>query len=212
VDIGVARSGGGRDVRFLNTLSIGLYPELVGQRERLAERWGKWPGAAVALLRVLRTATPIELSVNGRPRRLWLLFVGNGRYVPEGFAPAFRPRLDDALLDLRLVDGDHTLARTRVIASALVGGLRRSRVYSAEQVPWVQLEGLTGADTLAYDGEVVPTPDRLRLEKEDRALIVYRPAVTQNEPAQQGRLAAGTARYRGRMRGRRLPADGGPSA
>ncbi|MEU9209885.1 phosphatase PAP2 family protein [Streptomyces sp. NPDC048415] len=212
VDIGVARSGGGRDVRFLNTLSIGLYPELVGQRERLEERWGKWPGAAVALVRVLRTATPIELSVNGRPRRLWLLFAGNGRYVPEGFAPAFRPRLDDALLDLRLVDGDHTLARTRVIASAFVGGLRRSRVYSAEQVPWVQLEGLTGADTLAYDGEVVPTPDRLRLEKEDRALIVYRPAVTQSEPAQQGRLAAGTARYRGRMRGRRLPADGGPSA
>ncbi|MFI6490235.1 bifunctional phosphatase PAP2/diacylglycerol kinase family protein [Streptomyces sp. NPDC050564] len=196
VDFGVARSGAGQDVRFLNTFSIGLYPELVRLREHLEERWGKWPAAAVALIRVLRTATPIELSVNGRPRRLWLLFAGNGRYVPEGFAPAFRPRLDDGLLDVRLVDGDRRLARTRVIASALVGGLRRSRVYSAEQVPWVQLEGLAGADSLAYDGEVAPGSSELRLEKTRRAIVVYRPAQPQNELAQQARLAAETARYR----------------
>ncbi|WP_405887292.1 phosphatase PAP2 family protein [Streptomyces sp. NBC_01136] len=211
VDFGVARSGAGHEVRFLNTFSIGLYPELVRMRENLEGRWGKWPAAAVALVRVLRTATPIELRVNGRPRRLWLLFAGNGRYEPEGFAPAFRPRLDDGLLDLRLVDGDHRLARTRVIVSALAGALGRSRVYSAQAVPWVALEELKGMDALAYDGEVAATPPRLRLEKERHALVVYRPALPQNEVAQQARLAAATARYRRRGRGRRLPADGGPS-
>ncbi|WP_406357666.1 bifunctional phosphatase PAP2/diacylglycerol kinase family protein [Streptomyces sp. NBC_00658] len=202
VDIGVARSAAGHEVRFLNTFSIGLYPELVRLREHLEERWGKWPAAAVALTRVLRTATPIELRVDGRPRRLWLLFAGNGRYVPDGFAPAFRPRLDDGLLDLRVIDGAHRLARTRVIASALAGALGRSRVYSAERVSWVELEGLTGTDTLAYDGEVAPTPGELRLEKRHRGLVVYRPAVPQNELAQQARLAAATARYRRRVRRR----------
>jgi diacylglycerol kinase family enzyme len=202
VDIGVARPVAGHEVRFLNTFSIGLYPELVRIRQHLEERWGKWPAAAVALTRVLRTATPIELRINGRPRRLWLLFAGNGRYVPDGFAPAFRPRLDDGLLDLRLIDGDHRLARTRVIVSAFAGALGRSRVYSAERVSWVGLEGLTGADTLAYDGEVAPTPGELRLEKRERGLVVYRPAVPQNELAQQARLAAATARYRRRTRGR----------
>ncbi|MFE9768638.1 bifunctional phosphatase PAP2/diacylglycerol kinase family protein [Streptomyces sp. NPDC005808] len=201
VDIGVARPVAGHEVRFLNTFSIGLYPELVRIREHLEERWGKWPAAAVALTRVLRTATPMELRVNGRPRRLWLLFAGNGRYVPDGFAPAFRPRLDDGLLDLRLIDGDHRLARTRVVVSALAGALGRSRVYSAERVSWVELEGLTGADTLAYDGEVAPTPGELRLEKRQRGLVVYRPAVPQSELAQQVRLAAARARYRRRMRG-----------
>ncbi|MFD5073997.1 bifunctional phosphatase PAP2/diacylglycerol kinase family protein [Streptomyces sp. NPDC058371] len=212
VDIGVATSVTGDEVRFLNTFSIGLYPELVALREQLEKRLGKWPAAAVALTRVLRTATPIELTVNGRSRRLWLLFAGNGRYRPDGFAPTYRPRLDDGLLDLRMVDGGHRLARTRVVVSALAGALGRSRVYSAEAVPRVRLEGLRGTDTLAHDGEVAPTPVELTLGKEHRALVVYRPALPQNELAQQVRLATATARYRARMRGRRLPADGDPSA
>ncbi|MFD9655121.1 bifunctional phosphatase PAP2/diacylglycerol kinase family protein [Streptomyces mirabilis] len=212
VDIGVARSGAGDEVRFLNTFSIGLYPELVRMREHLEQRLGKWPAAAVALVRVLRTATPVELSVNGHHRRLWLLFAGNGRYEPQGFAPAYRPRLDDGLIDLRLIDGEHRLARTRVIVSALAGTLGRSRVYGAEVVPWVELADLGGTDTLAYDGEVAPAPPGLRLEKERRTLVVYRPSVQWNEPARHPRQAAATARRRRRERGRRLPADGGPSA
>ncbi|MFD6497467.1 bifunctional phosphatase PAP2/diacylglycerol kinase family protein, partial [Streptomyces sp. NPDC060188] len=201
VDIGAARPGTGKDVRFLNTFSIGLYPELVRIRENLEPRWGKWPAAAVALARVLRTAHPIELEVNGRPRRLWLLFAGNGRYAPEGFAPAFRPRLDDGLLDLRMVDGERRLARTRVVASAFVGALRRSRVYGSEHVPWVELTGVSGTDTLAYDGEVAPGAAGLRLEKERRALVVYRPARPLDEVRAQARRAVATARHRRRMRG-----------
>ncbi|GAX49590.1 bifunctional phosphatase PAP2/diacylglycerol kinase family protein [Streptomyces olivochromogenes] len=212
VDLGVARSGAGPEVRFLNTFSIGLYPELERMREHLEQRMGKWPAAAVALVRVLRTATPVELSVNGRRRRLWLLFAGNGRYEPQGFAPAYRPRLDDGLIDVRLIDGEHRLARTRVIVSALAGTLGRSRVYGAEAVAWVELAALGGADTLAYDGEVAPAPPGLRLEKERRTLVVYRPYVQRNEPARRPRPAARAARRRRRERGRRLPADGGPSA
>jgi undecaprenyl-diphosphatase len=211
VDIGVVRSGTGADTPFLNTVSIGAYPELVRLRERLEQRWGRWPATAVALVRVFGTASPVELTVNGRPRRLWLLLAGNGHYVPEGLAPDFRPRLDDGLLDLRLVDAGHRLARTRVVAAALLGTLGHSRVYSAERVPWVELEGNLGADALAYDGEVHPGVSGLRLEKERRALVVYRPARPWDEPAREARRLAGTARYRRRVRGRRLPVDGGPS-
>ncbi|MEW2168048.1 phosphatase PAP2 family protein [Streptomyces sp. NPDC007084] len=212
VDIGVARVDTGQDVRFLNTFSIGIYPELVRLREHLEQRWGKWPAAGVALARVLRTARPIEAEINGRPRRLWLLFAGNGRYVPEGFAPSFRPRLDDGLLDLRLVDAERRLARTRVVASALVGALRHSRVYGAEHAPRVELAGVAGTDTLAYDGEVAPGAPALRLEKEHRALVVYRPARPLDEVRAEARRMVATARYRRQTRGRRLPADGGPSA
>ncbi|WP_393073907.1 bifunctional phosphatase PAP2/diacylglycerol kinase family protein [Streptomyces sp. LN704] len=212
VDLGVARpQGAGHEVLFLNTFSIGLYPELVGIRERLEDRWGKRPAAAAALVRVLRTAAPVDLRVNGRDRRLWLLFAGNGRYEPEGFAPVFRPRLDDGLLDLRLIDGAHRLARTRVVVSALVGALGRSRVYRAEAVPWVELEDLGGTRTLAYDGEVAPAPTGLRLEKERRALVVYRPAAVGNANAGQGGRRASAGGRRNGRRGRRLPEDGGPS-
>jgi len=217
VDVAVAAPVAGRGpdaepVEFLNTFSIGLYPDLVRLRERLERRWGKWPAAGLALVRVLRDATPVELSLNGRSRRLWLLFAGNCRYVPDGFAPAFRPRLDDGLLDLRVIDGDHRLARTRVVVSALAGALGRSRVYRAERVSWVQLDGIEGADTFAYDGEIHPATGALRLEKRPGKLVVYRPAVPGDEIAQQARLAAAAARHHNGGRGRRLPADGGPSA
>ncbi|WP_406836091.1 phosphatase PAP2 family protein [Streptomyces sp. AHU1] len=175
VDIGVARSGAGEDTWFLNEFSIGPYPELVRLRARSERRWADVPAAAVALLRVLGTARPVELNVNGRPRRLWLFLAGNGHYVPEGIAPAFRPRLDDDLLDVRLVDAGRRLARTRAVAAAALGTLEHARVYEAERVPWVELEGITGADTLAYDGEPRPGAAGLRLEKEYRALVVYRP-------------------------------------
>ncbi|GAA5706711.1 lipid kinase YegS [Streptomyces avermitilis] len=211
VDLGVAAPKEGHDVLFLNAFSIGPYPELLRLRERLEGRWGKWSAEAVALARVLRTATPVELRIDGRPRRLWLLFAGNGHHVPDGFAPAFRPRLDDGLLDLRLIDGDRRYARTRVIAAALAGTLGRSRVYSAAPVSRVRLEGLGGTRNLAYDGEVTCAPDQLTLEKRGRGLAVYRPAVPCAEPARRARLATAMAHHRKRKRGRRLPADGGPS-
>jgi undecaprenyl-diphosphatase len=203
VDIAVAtpcsaQTPGTESVEFLNTFSIGLYADLVRMRERLERRWGKWAASALALTRVLRTATPVDLRLNGRPRRLWLLFAGNCRYVPDGFAPAFRPCLDDGLLDLRLIDGGHRLARTRVVLSAIAGALGRSRVYCAERVAWAQVEDLRGADTFAYDGELVRATGDLRLEKRHRALVVYRPAAPGNEILQQARLAAVAARYQNR--------------
>ncbi|MFJ6835889.1 phosphatase PAP2 family protein [Streptomyces sp. NPDC091209] len=183
VDIGVARSAG-RDLPFLNMFSIGPYRELMRIRDELEQRWGSGPAEAVALVRGLGNARPVEVNVNGRPRRLWLLLAGNGRYVPDGLAPAFRPRLDDGLLDVRLVDADRRLARTRLVVSTVLGTLRHSRVYGAERVPWVELDGFLGVDTLAYDGEAHPGAYGVRLEKEYRALVVYRPARPRREAVQ----------------------------
>jgi len=41
---------------FLNTASIGGYPEMVSRRDRYSHRMGKWPATAYALLRTLRRA------------------------------------------------------------------------------------------------------------------------------------------------------------
>ena len=69
---------------FLNTASTGVYVDLVRAREELEERLGKWPAVLVALARVLRGSRPQDLVVNGRRRRVWLLFAGNCRYEPAG--------------------------------------------------------------------------------------------------------------------------------
>ncbi len=190
VDFARVRDGAGQDVAaFLNTFSIGLYPDLVRTREGMESRIGKWPAAAIALIRTLRTADPVRLRLDGRPRALWLLFAGNGHYQPDGLAPSHRPRLDEGVLDVRTVDAEARLARTRLVVSALAGALRRSHVYRAERVRSIRITGLEAVNTLAYDGETAAAPDALLLDKAERALVVYSPAEPQDEIAQRARTA-----------------------
>ncbi|WP_069883878.1 bifunctional phosphatase PAP2/diacylglycerol kinase family protein [Streptomyces luteocolor] len=191
VDLARVRDGEGADVAgFVNTFSIGLYPELVRRREKLEGRMGKWPAAAVALSAVLRSAAPLRIRLDGHDRVLWLLFAGNGRYLPDGVAPSHRPRLDDGLLDVRTVDARARLARTRLVLGALTGTLRTSRVLSTERVEQLRISGLEGVPDLAYDGETAPAPGTLLLDKRPGALTVYAPAEAQDEFAQWAVAAA----------------------
>lgn len=160
---------------FLNTFSIGVYPELVRARESLQKYLGKWPALGVGLVRVLAQGRPTRAVVDGRERSLWLLFAGNGRYDPPGFAPGFRQRLDDGDLDIRAVDGAHPFARTRLVAAFLTGTLARSRVYQAAAVSSLRIDGIRDTDHYANDGEITPAADTLVLDKATRALNVYLP-------------------------------------
>lgn len=164
---------------FLNTASFGSYPELVDARERFEERVGKWPALAVALVTTLRHHEPIRARVNGRTRTLWMVFVGNCAYDPPGFAPATRQRLDDGLLDVRIVNGDHPFSRTRLVAAVLTGRLARSRVYRRELVDSIDVAidtGDAGGSRLACDGEVFDGPTRFRIAKAPGRLAVHVPA------------------------------------
>lgn len=176
VDVGTVDGGAEPDGLFLNTASIGGYPEMVVARERLEHRLGKWPALIVALVQELRRDPPVEVSVDGEHRRLWLLFAGQGVYYPAGFAPAYRPRLDEGLLDLRLVDATTPLARTRLVAAVLLGRLGRSRVYEARTAQQVTITSRGPGLRLARDGEVeAGTRDTITLRVRRAALIVYQP-------------------------------------
>ena len=173
VTVGSA-AGDGDGLYFLNTLALGVYPELVRERERHEEAIGKWPALVLALVKHLRTATPVVVEVDGRPRRLWTLFAGNGHYHPTGFAPSWRERLDDGCLDVRLVDADSPLARTRLVAAVLTGRLGRSRVYEQRVVAKLAVRA-DGEVRLARDGESHDAPGDLLLRAASRPLVVYRP-------------------------------------
>src|SRR3954453_10058723 len=61
---------------FLNTASIGVYPQVVERRDHLSHRMGKWLAMRVATPQGLRRAPPIDVGLSGRPARVWILFVG----------------------------------------------------------------------------------------------------------------------------------------
>ena len=172
VGIDVATVGGRA---FLNTASFGSYVELVDAREQLEERIGKWPALVVALIRVLRHSEPIDVEIDGEPKRVWMAFIGNCSYHPSGFAPTWRERLDDGLLDFRYVTGDQPYARTRLILAVLTGRLGRSKVYRQARVERFRLRSLHGPLRMARDGETFEAAEEVVVEKLDKRLTVYAP-------------------------------------
>ena len=160
---------------FLNTASTGVYVDLVKAREELEPAVGKWPAMLIALVRVLRTGKPVDLLVNGRQRRVWLLFAGNCRYEPSGAAPAYRPDLADGTLDVRLVDGSQPLARVRLVVAVLLGTLGRCRVYETWSAASLRIASpTTGSVPLCLDGEATETKQEISLVKRPKKLLVYR--------------------------------------
>ncbi|MFC6088927.1 bifunctional phosphatase PAP2/diacylglycerol kinase family protein [Saccharothrix lopnurensis] len=175
VDLAAVSVDGAGPRWFVNTASLGGYPDLVRLRERLRGRWGKWPAAAIALFRVLRTSRPLRVELNGERLLIWLLFVGNGPYRPKGFAPTTRPALDAGLLDVRCVRADRRLSRTRFFAGALLGSLHRSRTYRHAETRWLDVRVLDGEVAIATDGEVGPSGSRFAFRSRPASLGIYRP-------------------------------------
>jgi undecaprenyl-diphosphatase len=175
VDLGTVQIDDGTPHWFVNTASLGGYPDLVRFRERWEPRWGKWPSAAVALFRVLREAQPLDVRVDGVRRRVWLIFVGNGLYRPRGFAAAARHRLDTGVLDVRYVRADVKFSRARFLVAAVFGALERSRTYVQEQRTQLWVDVLGHEVALATDGEVIGEGHRFRFGAKRAALKVYRP-------------------------------------
>ncbi|MFF8942925.1 bifunctional phosphatase PAP2/diacylglycerol kinase family protein [Streptomyces sp. NPDC014864] len=174
VDIGRFTSGHKHGV-FVNTFSLGVYPELVRERERWSDRIGGWPAGVLAAMRVLRADRhPLEAEFEGRRRPLWLLFAGNGTYHRMGLAPARRKDLADGKLDVRVVHGGRRPA-LRLLAAAFAGPLTRSPAHAAVHVGRLHLTGVAPGTLLAYDGEVMEVEDEVWLEKLPEALEVYRP-------------------------------------
>lgn len=174
VTVGSAE-GDGEGLYFLNTFALGIYPELVEDREAHEGAIGKWPALALSLVRLVRDAEPVRLEVDGRARTLWTLFAGNGHYHPAGFAPSWRERLDDGCIDIRLIDAEQRFARSRLVAAVLTGRLGRSRVYEQRIVAKLPVRSLQGPLRIARDGEVSEGPEQLLLRAAARPLVVYRP-------------------------------------
>jgi diacylglycerol kinase family enzyme len=123
---------------------------------------------------VLRRGEPVAAELDGRPRRIWAIFVGNCRYEPAGFAPAYRPHLRDGLLDVRVVDAAHPFAAARLIAAVLTGTLARSRVYEQRYAAEVRVRAGEKL-RLAADGETFDGSEEFTIRKRPQPLRVYVP-------------------------------------
>lgn len=161
---------------FVNTASLGGYPDFVRIREQWERRLGKWPAAALAMVRVLLKARPLHAEVDGEPTALWMLFVGNGRYHPAHQIPMSRPEMFRGTLDVRYLRADLRFSRSRLVWATLFGTLEHSRTYVRREVARTEVRVVGDPISLATDGEVDSTGTGFVFTSRPAALPLFRAA------------------------------------
>lgn len=151
----IERSDGSSSRIMLNTASVGIYPELVQRRDLLQKSLGKPLAGIVAGLRTFAVVRPTTLIVDGQRKKIWLVYLGRGRYYPRGFAPLERPVLDDGVLDLRIISAHSAFSRFRLLGAILTGRTEVSKAIGLQTPTSVRLQAADLPFDLAIDGEVV---------------------------------------------------------
>ena len=159
----------------INTASVGAYPRLVQTRERLEHKIGKPLAAAYAMLHNLRREDPVHIRYDNKTMQTSMFFLGNSTYLPSGFAPAQRNRIDDGLIDVRMLETGHRLSKLRVMTALMLGRLQRSRLYHEFHGPEFSFNSVDGPTAVALDGEVAGQYERATFRVCYRVLPVFRP-------------------------------------
>jgi diacylglycerol kinase family enzyme/membrane-associated phospholipid phosphatase len=158
----------------VNTASIGAYPLFVQTREKLEHRIGKPLAGAYAMLHTLRNDVPVRIRYDRRTLQTSLFFIGNSVYLPPGFAPSRRTRMDDGLIDVRFLETGRKFAKLRILGALAFGRLPRSPLYHELQVPEFTFESLDGPIPVARDGEVGDEFELMHFTTNYRGLQVFR--------------------------------------
>lgn len=168
---------------FLNNSSLGIYPQIVRDREfqQKQEGAGKWPAFVRATFAVLRRHPflNVRLRVNGEDlqRRTPFVLIGNNEYCMEGLSLGQRNCLDAGQLSLHLTRRRGSRwGLLRLAVMALLGKLRQAREFEVLTAPEVLIETRKRRLQVAMDGEVSEMETPLRYRIRPGALRVIVPA------------------------------------
>ena len=159
----------------VNTASIGAYPQFVQTREKLEHKIGKPLAGIYAMFHTLRRDEPVRIRYDNKCLQTSLFFLGNSTYLPSGFAPSRRTRMDDGLMDVRILETGRRFSRLRILVSLALGRLVRSPLYHEMRVPEFEFNAVDGSTILAHDGEVSTECTDASFKVRYRVLPVFRP-------------------------------------
>jgi diacylglycerol kinase family enzyme len=107
--------------------------------------------------------------------KLWILYMGRGRFYPSDHAPLRRPVLDDGVFDLRMITADEPFARARLLWAVVTGTVAASKVTHLTEASTVTVEAIGQPLVLAVDGEPKPGVRRATFTVKPGELTVYSP-------------------------------------
>lgn len=157
---------------FLNNSSMGIYPDVVMEREALRRRGhSKWTAFLVASATILRNYRGLVVKITAENSveiaRTPFLLVGNNEYQTDGIHLGARSRLNGGRLSAYLAPRVHARELPKLLALALVGRARKSHVFESFVARELRVETPESRSLrVALDGEVVlmtaPLQYRLR--------------------------------------------------
>jgi diacylglycerol kinase family enzyme len=180
---------------FLNNSSLGLYPRLVREREKLQGIGNrKWVAFVRALGFVLRRHKRLRVQLEtpgaGRlTRKTAFVFLGNNEYRTAGWQIGTRSRIDAGHLWIYMVPHRGISGLILLALRAILGRLDAG---SVEAMAITQCTIRTGRRLVdvATDGEVNSMPLPLHYRIRPRALRVLVPAATEPAPSAEDLAAA----------------------
>jgi diacylglycerol kinase family enzyme len=167
---------------FVNNASIGIYPDIAVEREKLRKQgYRKWIAFALATAQILRRyrGLVVRLAADDATlrARTAFLFVGNNEYDTDGLDLGARARLDGGRLVAYFAPRVHARDLPKLLALALAG--RAKERHALESVAASELHVHTpGRHRLrvALDGEVTVMARPLRFRIRPQSLRVIVPA------------------------------------
>ena len=170
---------------FLNNSSLGLYPTIIREREKKQRLGtGKWPAFVWAAIAVFRRYPFLHVHVIAEGKNFDLrtpfVFVGNNKYVMEGFNIGRRERLDQGQLSVNVTNRTGRWGLVRLALRALLGHLREEKDFLALLTDELKIKTKHKRLRVAFDGEVDSLEAPLHYRVRPGALRVIVPGEDNN--------------------------------
>ena len=166
---------------FINNSSIGLYPHIVGKRDRQRQRLGrgKWLAMLLSFISVFRRFPTIAVQI-GAPDRSVLrttpfVFVGNNLYDITLTTLGRRKRLDSGQLCVYFTNRAGRFGLLRLALRAVLGRLEQARDFEALCLSELWIDSPQSSLRTAVDGEVIHLAPPLHFRIRPAALKVLIP-------------------------------------
>lgn len=165
---------------FINNSSLGIYPFLVLDRERMQEEGKrKWHAALLASFRALRKfplrRLRVQVAGETTSHRTPVVFIGNNAYGLDAGKVGKRERLDGGELSIHVAKVESREGFLLLVLRAMFGLLRTSRDLQVLTADSAEVTSGTSRLPVALDGEVEIMTPPLRYEIRKQALRVFVP-------------------------------------
>jgi diacylglycerol kinase family enzyme len=164
---------------FINNSSLGIYPQIVREREKKQRQgMGKWPAFLLALLTVLRRYPLVAVRLVAHDqnllRRTPFVFIGNNEYETSSFRMGGRSCLNAGKLSIYTAPVRGRFELFKLFVKAFLGKISDADNFDSLCATEVWVETRRRKIPVALDGEVrrLPTPLHYRVRPGALRVIV----------------------------------------